>query len=218
LHQRAFVFFGGVPQKLLYDNLKSVVLHHAGSIVQFNPTFLSFAGQYLFEPTAAPPRYPQAKGRVEGAIRFLRHAFFYGRSFDGIADLRAKAAIWRDEVANARIHATTRERPAERLLVERTRLRALPSHPPPVDLLVSAIVSKQASVRLDTNTYSVPVSLVGKSVFIRADGLQHAARIDLAGKRHLDQNPVDLVAGVQFIDELQEGIKVAFEDERRRGR
>jgi transposase len=169
LHQRAFVFFGGVPQKLLYDNLKSVVLHHAGSIVQFNPTFLSFAGQYLFEPTAAPPRYPQAKGRVEGAIRFLRHAFFYGRSFDGIADLRAKAAIWRDEVANARIHATTRERPAERLLVERTRLRALPSHPPPVDLLVSAIVSKQASVRLDTNTYSVPVSLVGKSVFIRAD-------------------------------------------------
>jgi len=169
LHQRAFEFFGGVPQKLLYDNLKTVVLHHVGSIVQFNPTFLAFAGQYLFEPTAAPPRYPQAKGRVEGAIRFLRHAFFYGRSFDGIADLRTKAALWRDEVANARIHATTRERPADRLLVERTRLRALPSHPPPVDLLVPAIVSKQASVRLDTNSYSVPVSLVGRSVLVRAD-------------------------------------------------
>jgi transposase len=169
LHQRAFEFFGGVPQKLLYDNLKTVVLHHVGSIVQFNPTFLGFAGQYLFEPTAAPPRYPQAKGRVEGAIRFLRHAFFYGRSFDGIADLRQKAAIWRDEVANSRIHATTRERPRDRLLIERNRLRALPSHPPPVDLLVPAIVSKQASVRLDTNTYSVPTSLVGKNVLIRAD-------------------------------------------------
>ncbi len=169
LHQYAFEFFGGVPHKLLYDNLKSVVLHHVGSIVQFNPTFLSFAGQYLFEPTAAPPRYPQAKGRVEGAIRFLRHAFYYGRSFDGLSDLRAQAARWRDEVANKRIHATTRERPLDRLLIERSRLRALPQHRPPVELLVSAIVSKQASVRLDTNTYSVPPALVGKSVLIRAD-------------------------------------------------
>jgi transposase len=169
LHKRAFEFFGGVPQKLLYDNLKTVVLHHVGSIVQFNPSFLGFAGQYLFEPTAAPPRYPQAKGRVEGAIRFLRHAFFYGRSFDGIADLRSKAAIWRDEVANARIHATTRERPVDRLHIERSRLRALPMHPAPVDLLVPAIVSKQASVRLDTNNYSVPVTLVGRNVLVRAD-------------------------------------------------
>ena len=169
LHQRAFEFFGGVPQKLLYDNLKSVVLHHVGSIVQFNPTFLSFAGQYLFEPTAAPPRYPQAKGRVEGAIHFLRHAFFYGRAFNGIVDLRQKAAVWRDEVANNRIHSTTRERPADRLLTERSRLRALPQHPPSVELLVAAIVSSHASVRLETNTYSVPPSLVGKSVFIRAD-------------------------------------------------
>lgn len=169
LHQLAFAFFGGVPQKILYDNLKTVVLHHVGSTVQFNPTFLSFAGQYLFEPTAAPPRYPQAKGRVEGAIRYLRHAFFYGRSFSGLTELRAQAVVWRDEVANTRIHATTRERPAERLLVERTRLRALPAHPPPTELVVAAIVSKEASVRLDTNTYSVPPSLVGKSVFVRAD-------------------------------------------------
>lgn len=112
LHQRAFTFFGGVPHKVLYDNLKTVVLHHVGSTVQFNPTFLTFASQYLFEPTAAPPRYPQAKGRVEGAIRYLRHAFFYGRSFSGLEDLRAQAAKWRDEVANTRVHATTRERPA----------------------------------------------------------------------------------------------------------
>ncbi|MBK7399694.1 MAG: ATP-binding protein [Myxococcales bacterium] len=111
MHRRAFEFFGGVPRKALYDNLKSVVLHHIGSTVQFNPSFLRFAGHYLFEPTAAPPRYPQAKGRVEGAIRMIRHSFFYGRSFSDLADLRAQAAAWRDEVCNARLHATTRERP-----------------------------------------------------------------------------------------------------------
>jgi transposase len=175
MHQRAFEFFGGVPHKILYDNLKTVVLHHVGSTVQFNPTFLAFAGRYLFEPTAAPPHYPQAKGGVEGAVRYIRHSFHYARSFAALADIRAEAARWRDEIANARLHAVTRERPADRLLRERPRLRALPGHPPPTDLVVAAIVSKHASVRLDTNTYSVPPTFVGRSVLVRAD--QQSVRI-----------------------------------------
>ena len=169
MHRRAFEFFGGVPQKILYDNLKTVVLHHVGATVQFNPMFLGFAGHYLFEPTAAPPYYPQAKGRVEGSIRYIRHSFFYGRSFASLDEVRAAAARWMEEVANARMHAATRERPAERLIMERPRLRALPAYPPPVDLVVPVIVSKEASVRLDTNSYSVPPSYVGRSVLVRAD-------------------------------------------------
>lgn len=169
MHTRAFDFFGGVPHKVLYDNLKTVVLHHVGSTIQFNPTFLAFAGHYLFEPTAAPPRYPEAKGRVEGAIRYIRHSFFYGRTFTSLDDVRARAENWRDEIANQRIHAATLERPAERLVIERTRLRALPGSSPPTDLLVPAIVSKEARVRLDTNTYSVPHTCVGKSAIVRAD-------------------------------------------------
>jgi len=175
MHQRAFEYFGGVPQKILYDNLKTVVLHHIGATVQFNQTFLAFAGRYLFEPTAAPPRYPQAKGRVEGSIRYIRHSFFYGRSFTSLDDVRADAARWRDEVANARMHAATRERPADRILLERPRLRALPGHPVTTDLLVPVIVSKEASVRLDTNCYSVPPAFVGRSVMLRAD--QQSVRV-----------------------------------------
>jgi hypothetical protein len=68
-----------------------------------------------------------------------------------------------------RLHAATRERPADRLLVERTRLRPLPERPPHVELVLPAIVSKEAHVRLDTNTYSVPPNLVGQSVLVRAD-------------------------------------------------
>lgn len=175
MHRLALEFFGGVPRKILYDNLKSVVLHHVGPTVQFNPTFLGFAGHYLFEPTAAPVRYPEAKGRAEAVIKYIRHAFFYGRSFTSLADLRAQAARWRDEIANARLHSTTRERPADRLLIERPRLRRLPERPADTDLVVTAIVSKEARVRLDSNSYSVPPGLVGKSVFIRAN--DNAVRI-----------------------------------------
>jgi transposase len=169
MHRRALDFFGGVPKRILYDNLKSVVLHHIGSTIQFNPRFLSFAGHYLFEPNAAPVRYPEAKGRVESAIKYLRHSFFYGRSFSSLTDLQQQAAAWRDLTANQRIHATTRERPAERLLVERPRLRALPERRYDTDIVLPLIVSKEARVKLDTNSYSVPHDYVGKTVQLRAD-------------------------------------------------
>ena len=168
MHRRALEFFGGVPRKVLYDNLKSAVLHHIGSTVQFNPRLLALAGHYLFEPAAAPVRYPKAKGRVEGAIKYIRHSFFYGRSFRSLDDVRAQAAAWRDQVANDRVHATTRERPRERLLLERPRLRALPDRPFDSDAIVPAIVSKEARVRFDANSYSVPHAHVGKTVIVRA--------------------------------------------------
>jgi transposase len=169
MHARALEFFGGVPRRVIYDNLKSVVLSHVGPTVQFNPRFLAFAGHYLFEPTAAPVRYPQFKGRVEGSIKFIRHSFFYGRSFHGLEDIRAQAARWRDEVANTRIHGTTRERPCERLLIERGRLRELPKHPFDSDTLIALVVSKELRIRFDTNSYSVPPGYVGKTVQLRAD-------------------------------------------------
>jgi transposase len=169
MHQRALAFFGGVPRRILYDNLKSVVLHHIGATVQFNPRFLAFAGHCLFEPVAAPVRYPEAKGRVETAIKYLRHSFFYGRSFTSLDDLRAQAGAWRDQTANVRLHQTTREIPADRLLVERTRLHALPARAFDTDHVLPAIVSKEARVHLDTNTYSVPPEYVGRSVYVRAD-------------------------------------------------
>jgi transposase len=169
MHRRALEFFGGVPKRIVYDNLKSVVLHHVGSTVQFNPRFLDFAGHYLFEATAAPVRYPQYKGRVESSIKYIRHSFFYGRSFSSLEDVRAQAAAWRDHCANERIHATTHERPSVRLCVERARLRALPAHPYDTDLCTPLIVSKEARVRLDANTYSTPPEAVGKTVLLRAD-------------------------------------------------
>lgn len=198
MHRRALEFFGGVPRRIVYDNLKSVVLHHVGSTVQFNPRFLAFAGHYLFEATAAPVRYPQFKGRVEASIKYIRHSFFYGRSFATFDDLRAAAGRWRDDVANQRIHGTTRARPTERLTVERPRLRALPERPFDTDIVVPLIVSKEARVRFDSNSYSVPPDFVGKSVILRADdhrvrvladGVEIAAHARSWDKRHHVEDP-----------------------------
>ena len=55
-HNRAFAFFGGVPRKVIYDNLKTVVdAVFAGKERQFNRRFLALASHYLFEPVACTP-------------------------------------------------------------------------------------------------------------------------------------------------------------------
>jgi len=59
-------FFEGVPKKIRYDNLKSVVLSRIGSKVQFNPRFMDFANHYLFDASPCNVRSPHEKGRVKG--------------------------------------------------------------------------------------------------------------------------------------------------------
>lgn len=61
-HVEAFADFGGVPRRILYDNLKSVVIERLGTAVRFNPALLEFAGSTTSSPS--PARRPPAGRRV----------------------------------------------------------------------------------------------------------------------------------------------------------
>ena len=67
--------------------------------------------------------------------------------------------VWRDQVANVRMHETTRERPVDRFQQERSLLRALPAIPFDTDEVVPAVVSPHARIEFDGNRYSVPPQL-----------------------------------------------------------
>ena len=117
-HARAFAFFGGMPAEVLYDNAKVVVLSRSASGVRFNPGLLDFAGRYGFAPRLCRPYRARTKGKVERSIGYLRDRFFCGRRFTSLEDLNAQLLAWLDGVANRRCHATTGERPIDRLARE----------------------------------------------------------------------------------------------------
>jgi len=72
-HLHAFAYLGGVPKRLLYDNLKSVVLRRdAEDVVHWNPRFLDFADVAGFAPQACKPYRPQTKGKVENGVKYVR--------------------------------------------------------------------------------------------------------------------------------------------------
>ena len=168
-HVRAFDAFGGVPRRLLYDNLKSAVLERAGQAVRFNPRLLEFAGHYHFMARPCAPARGNEKGRVERQIRYLRDSFFAARTFVDIADLQRQFLIWRDDIAHQRSHPDDKTRTVAEVLSEERRLLVpLPAHPFDTTRVIAVRVDKQPYIRFDGNRYSVPHELVRKSVTVAA--------------------------------------------------
>ena len=115
--ESAFDQFGGVPEELLFDQMRAVVLSDdraAGGGLVLNAEFLRFAAHWGFLPRSCRPYRAQTKGKVERPIRYIRESFFYGRSFVNDDDLNEQAARWLEGTANVRRHATTGERPVDR--------------------------------------------------------------------------------------------------------
>ncbi len=166
----ALEFFGGSPRALIFDNLKAAVLNGSGRSACLHPEFLALCGHFCLQPIACERRDPESKGIVEGGVRYVKHNALAGRAEELIhfEDYLALAPLWRDQVANVRIHETTRERPLDRFQRERALLRALPAIPFDTDEVVPAVVTPHARIEFDGNRYSVPPRFVRRPVTIRA--------------------------------------------------
>ena len=131
--EQAFAVFGGVPQELLFDQMKSVIVEDhrgTGGRLLENAEFARFAAHWGFRIRACRPYRAKTKGKVERPVHYVRQNFVYGRTFLGDGDLAAQTAVWLDTVANVRIHGTTREPPRERLARdEQAALQPLAARP-----------------------------------------------------------------------------------------
>jgi transposase len=168
----ALIFFGGSPRAIIFDNLKAAVLNGSGRQSCFHPDFLTLCGYFCLQPIACQRRDPESKGVVEGGVRYVKRNALAGRDelLITFEDYVAFAPVWRDTVANVRVHETTRERPLDRFQRERSLLRSLPSIPFDTDEVILRVVSTHAQVEFDGNRYSVPPALARKTITLRADG------------------------------------------------
>ncbi len=170
----ALEFFGGIPRKLILDNLKAAVLNGSGRAACLHPEFLALCGHYYLEAVPCARRDPESKGMVEAGVRYVKHNALVGRQeeltqWENYAPL---AVYWRDQVANVRVHESTRERPVDRFEKERALLRSLPAQAFDTDEVVPAVVSPLAQFEFDGNRYSVPPEAARQTVLVRADARQ----------------------------------------------
>lgn len=167
-HNRAFAFFGGVPKRMIYDNLKTVVdAILVGKEWHFNRRFMALANHYLFEPAACTPASGWEKGQIENQVGNVREWLFTPKArFPSFAALNDWLASRCRELAQRKHPVEATRTIADCFLQEGPCLRAFTS---PFDGYIEQMmrVSSTCLVRVERNRYSVPADFAGKVVSVR---------------------------------------------------
>ena len=192
-HEHAFQAFGGVPERVMVDNLKSAVLHRlVGQAPVFNPKYLDFARHWGFIIDPCNVGKGNEKGRVENAIGYVKKNFLAGLELPDFNALQPAAQLWVDTVANVRIHGETHQRPIDRFEDERAKLH--PLNPAGFDLgRVSTVrASNQFRVSCDANRYSVPAQYANARVTLKVYPdricIYHRDQLIARHRRSFDRN------------------------------
>jgi transposase len=166
-HECAFEYFGGHTTEHLYDRPRTVC-RSGESGTLWHPTFRAFAQYWGFDPRLCRPYRAQTKGKVESGVKYVKRNFLVGREFVDDVHLGEDLCGWMATTADQRIHGTTHERPIDRFAAERAHLLATAHHPAfRLEATVPRVVATDFLVSLDTNRYSVPFRLIGRTVEVQ---------------------------------------------------
>lgn len=167
-HLRAFEFFGGVPQRISYDNSRVLVSKIIGPHERkLTDGFLKLQSHYLFREHFCRVRRPNEKGVVEGVVKFTRLNFFVPvPQVRDLKELNLRLVELCREDMKRRLrgkHATK----AELLKEDQVVFVDLPTVPFDACRKQPTRASSLSLVRFDDNDYSVPVAYAHHEILIK---------------------------------------------------
>ena len=167
-HARAFEYFQGVPKRVLYDNMKTVVIERIDNAIRYNAAFLEFSSWYCYEPRVCDPYQPQQKGRVERFIRIIRDDFLSDYDMVDIDAAKYEFRLWLFK-ANARPWPGGKHTTIDKMLAkERRDLTPGPSPQfPPGSKRVRS--GKTPLVIFDLNKYTIKPEYVRQDLLLLFD-------------------------------------------------
>jgi transposase len=182
--ESAFRTFGGIPEEVLLDNARALVLHHdaASREVVLHPRLHAFSRHWGFRVRACAPYRARTKGKDERSVGYVKRNALAGRRFASWAAMEAHLEAWTRDIADRRVHGTTGEPPIERYHRDEARaLKPLAGLPPFItarDLVRR--VGADCAIEVDGNAYSVPWRLIGERVHVMVGS--GAVRVVHAGR------------------------------------
>lgn len=159
-----FETLGGVPAVVLADRMGCLKGGVVANVVVPAPGYVAFAGHYGFRPDFCEAADPESKGVVEALVGYAkRDLMIPAGSWGSTEEANESARAWCAEV-NGQLHSEIAAVPSERLAVERTLLRPLPSLRPRIAPTTARKVDRLRTVRYGSARYSVPGTWIGRRV------------------------------------------------------
>lgn len=166
-HNEAFVFYGGMPNQVVPDNLKAAVISHKRGVVKLNESYADMGRHYGVAIVPARPYKPQDKSKVELGVKGiqrwilmkLRHQTFFD-----INELNEAIADLLDAYNNKVIRRLGKSRTELFEELDRASLHPLRSEPYMYRQYKKVTVGIDYHIELGGNGYSVPYTYLGKKV------------------------------------------------------
>jgi transposase len=211
-HRNGLEFFGGVPQRLVIDNLKSGITQAIWDDPQVQMAYRECAEHYGFLILPCRPATPEHKGKVEGGVGYVQGRFMGGRGSMKLTQANQEVRKWCQNEAGMRIHGTTKEQPRRRFdEVEKRRLKPLPESPYDIAIWKKSKLHRDCHIVFEGSYYSAPFRLVGQSMWVCAGTRQVRLfnekyeliatheRASKPGMRqtHRDHYPAEKLAGLE---------------------
>jgi transposase len=166
-HERAFRFFGGVPETVKLDNLKAGVITPDKYEPVMNQVYAAYASHAGFVPLPCTPYQPNQKGRVEHDVGYTQSNGLAAKRFESLDEANIALRHWNKKWASTRIHGTTRIQVQKMFdTTERTALKPLPQTEFPLFKAEIRKVDVNGCVAIARNFYSVPCAYVGSEVLV----------------------------------------------------
>ncbi len=163
--ENAFRHFGGVPARLVLDNLKAAVKKADWFDPEINPKVRSFGEHYgtVFLPTR--PYMPRHKGKVERGVDYVQENALRGKSFVSLEEENRYLRDWEETVADTRMHGTTRRHVGKHFAeVERAALSPLPVGPFPSFREQRRMVHRDGHIEVEHAYYSAPPEYLARAI------------------------------------------------------
>lgn len=186
---RATRFMDGTCPLCVIDNTSVLLAGGAGADAVVAPEMAAFARALGFKFLAHRVNDPNRKARIERPFAYIEGNFLPGRRFTSFDDVNAQALAWCCEVANAKPKRSIGMAPEAAYVMEKPSLVRLPGILPVVYEVFERVVDLYGFVSVDTNRYSVPERLVGKTVRV----YKHYAKVEVHYQRAMVASHTRLV-------------------------
>ena len=173
---QTFRRLGGVPTYVLTDNEKTVTVEHIAGIAVRNPQLVAFAEHYSVVVHTCVPADPASKGGTESSVKISKADIVpkdtnLREAYTSFAELEAACEAFCAKV-NTRAHRVTKRPPDQMLAEERARLHPVAAAPHTVAFGTTRMVpGNTPMVTFESGQYSVPHTLLGATVWVRAQGV-----------------------------------------------
>ena len=169
--QTGLEFFGGVPRRIIFDNAKVGVKEGFGKYAKPQDRYAELAAHYAFRTDFCNPSEGHEKGLVENLVEYTRNNFLVP-----VPKVASLAELNRYLVGECQTYNDThkirdREFSVAQMAASRAAFIPLPPYRYDTSLTHQAAVSDFSLVRFDSNQYSVPYHLAGRTVTVKGFGL-----------------------------------------------